>query len=378
MAHKLCFHKASGRYYVYHGGKRHHLGKDETQAKILRAKLIADLSEPRPVDQPLTVAEACLRFVREVIEPGKCSNPWRYQLAIEAVCELFAAIHVDEFRSVNFGKLADHLLQAKSRRNPTQTLSKSYVSQLLTCVISVWQWLVGQEVARPETLQYLQAAKADRFRLGRATPKVTPPAAGAVEATLPYLSESLRDMVTLQLLTGCRPCEICQLSWDQIDRAGPTVDGVTVWVYRPTRHKTQHLGKIRAVGIGPKAQAILSRYAGRKGPIFSPKESLEQLHRSFGWAPRSNPRIRSAWTTTAYGQAVENAIKRANGLRLADGLEAIPHWTPNQLRHAAATTASERYDREHAAALLGNSLRVIEVYAEQAINKAARVAAEMG
>ncbi|NDC55679.1 MAG: site-specific integrase [Alphaproteobacteria bacterium] len=379
MAHKLCFHKASGRYYVFHNGARHYLGRDLGQARILRAQLIGKLTARAEVDAPLTVAEACLRFVREVIDLERCSNPWRYHLAIEAVCDQYASASVDEFRSVALGKVAERLLSQPSKRNPKLTLSHGYVSQLLTCVVSIWQWFVGQEIAKPETLHYLQSAKADRFRVGRSTPKITPPPEGAVEQTLPYLTQVLRDMVMLQLLTGCRPCEICQLSWDCIDRSGPVVDGVQVWVYRPIRHKTQHLGKSRVVGIGPRAQEILERYAGRNGVLFSPRESLEQLHRSFGWPTRNNPRIGQTWATTSYGQAIENGIKRANGLRAEQGKPFIPHWTPNQLRHAAATITSDRYDREHASALLGHSsIRTTEIYAEQAILKAARVVAEMG
>jgi integrase len=93
--------------------------------------------------------------------------------------------------------------------------------------------------------------------------------------TLPFLRLRVRDRVEIQRLAGMRPGEVCQLRWREIDRSGE------VWEYRPVRHKTAWRGKERVVFIGPKAQAVLVRYA-RPDPgayLFSPREAVDQLHR---------------------------------------------------------------------------------------------------
>jgi len=53
-------------------------------------------------------------------------------------------------------------------------------------------------------------------------------------------------------------------------------------------------------------------------------------------------------------------------------------WRPNQLRHHAATEAAEHFDRSHASSMLGNGMDVIDVYVEQELRKAAKVAAATG
>ena len=55
------------------------------------------------------------------------------------------------------------------------------------------------------------------------------------------------------------------------------------------------------------------------------------------------------------------------------------HWSPNRLRHAAATAIRKEYGAEAARTVLGHSeLDVTEIYAERDLAMAARVAAEMG
>jgi integrase len=57
----------------------------------------------------------------------------------------------------------------------------------------------------------------------------------------------------------------------------------------------------------------------------------------------------------------------------------VPDWRPNQLRHRAATMASESMDRSHAAAFLGHAgLDTIGVYVEQEMVKAALTWTEAG
>ena len=96
-----------------------------------------------------------------------------------------------------------------------------------------------------------------------------PVSAAIVEATLPFLSQTVADMVRLQRLTGARPGEICAMRPGDIDRSGE------VWKYTPAEHKTEHHGHRRLIIIGPKGQAILHPYLlrSKEAYCFSPQEA---------------------------------------------------------------------------------------------------------
>lgn len=168
-----------------------------------------------------------------------------------------------------------------------------------------------------------------------------------IEKTCAELAEPLADMVRVHRLCGARPDEICQLSWDCVERRGK------VWAYRPQKHKNKHRNKPRVIVFGPKAQAILAKYEG-DGYVFSPRQT----------AGRS---VGEKWKVEAYHRAVSRAAKRAG----------VPHWHPNQLRHTCATEIRRKIGTAAASAVLGHTLglRITDRYsfeaAEDEIIKAA-------
>ena len=93
-----------------------------------------------------------------------------------------------------------------------------------------------------------------------------------VAATQDQLTPVLADMVEIQRLIGARPSELCNLRPCDIDRRSD------VWFYVPRSHKTEHHGHTRQITIGPKAQAVLSRYLLRdeQAFCFTPAEAYEQ------------------------------------------------------------------------------------------------------
>jgi integrase len=78
----------------------------------------------------------------------------------------------------------------------------------------------------------------------------------------------VRDMITFQYLTGCRPQEVCSIKPVEADRSGKA------WLHRPGQHKTKHKGKTRTVVIGPRAQKVPEPYlftsTAVDAPCFSP------------------------------------------------------------------------------------------------------------
>lgn len=66
-----------------------------------------------------------------------------------------------------------------------------------------------------------------------------------VDASLPFASHQLVDIVQAMQLTAMWPGEALAMTGTEIDRTDPTC-----WVYRPGHHKTEHKDKTREVFIG--------------------------------------------------------------------------------------------------------------------------------
>lgn len=188
-------------------------------------------------------------------------------------------------------------------------------------------------------------------------------------------------MVSLQLVCGCRPGELCSLTPQQVDRSGD------VWLYRPVQHKNVHLGQDRVIAIGPRGQDILRKYLLRApdAPCFSPKESMtefyEEAHErrttpmSCGNKPvptrrkRAIAKVGDTYTVASYRRAIERACARAG----------VPVWTPHRLRHTAGSNVRAQYGLDGAQAVLGHkNARVTEVYSELNISKAIEIARKLG
>jgi integrase len=260
---------------------------------------------------------------------------------------------------------------------------RSKVNEAVRNVIAMFSWAVEQELIPGSVVHTLREVRtlrrghteAPEGRTVHAVPQAT------VEITLPFLTSVLADMVQLQLVTGCRPGEICSLMPEQVDRTGD------VWLYRPVQHKTEHLGHDRTIAIGPRGQRILLPYLLRPGgsPCFSPKESLvqhmDEAHEnrvtplSCGHKPRPGGRKRrlaevgDSYTVASYRRAIERACARA-------GVEV---WTPHRLRHTAGETVRASYGLDGCQAILGHrNARVSEIYSELSTAKAVEIARKLG
>ena len=277
--------------------------------------------------------------------------------------------------------------------------TRKLVNQRVGRVKRVFKWAAAEELIPVTVFQALSALtglQAGRTE-ARDTEPVEPVAEEHVRATVPFLQPAVRAMAQVQLLTGMRPGEVCQLRPCDIDTSE------SVWLFRPLQHKTRHRNKLRVVAIGPKAQAVLASFtpADPTDYYFSPRRVVEHLHAARA-AARKTPRYKShcarnvakrvaaaerkpaaRYTVTSYGRAVGRAVVRANVRREemagAGNSDAVPHWHPNQLRHAHGTAVRHRYGLEAAQVALGHERAdVTQVYAEKNVALAVKVAAEMG
>jgi len=146
----------------------------------------------------------------------------------------------------------------------------------------------------------------------------------------------------------------------------------------PTLHKTSHKGKVRSLAIGPKARAILEKYLEADpvgfcfGPARSEKVRLEIVHADRKtplhhgnapgrqWRPEGERKRRRRhsdhYAVSTYRRAIERAAEKAN----------VSHWSPNQLRHAAAENIQAVFGIEAVQAVLGHSSKAMSAhYAKQ-------------
>ena len=256
-------------------------------------------------------------------------------------------------RVMNFGPKALKGLRAAMVE---KGWARRYINKQISRVVRMFKWGVEEQLVPSHVWQALTAVeglKKGRTKAPERT-KVQPVADEVMEATLPHLPPAVADMVRFQRLTGCRPGEACQLRPQDLDRSGE------VWVYRPESHKTQHQDRDRLIFIGPKAQRSLLPYLLRPADAycFDPRESP---------GAKGNAGVR--YTKDSYGRAVRRAAERAG----------VERWSPNRLRHAAATEIRREAGLEAAQVILGHaSAEVTQVYAKRDVQLAANVIKRIG
>ena len=231
-----------------------------------------------------------------------------------------------------------------------------------------------------QALKCIEPLKRGRCNARESEP-VKPVSDSDIGAAIKFMPKVLADMVKLHRLIGCRPGELVQIKPAMVDTSGD------VWTITISDHKNAWRGKDRIIAVGPKAQAILKPYLDRglSEYCFSPKEAMQQRQAvkhearktpmSCGNKPGTNrkPKPQRApadcYSTNNYARAVLYACKRAK----------IEPWSPNQLRHAAATQLRKLEGIEAASVILGHSqLNTTEIYAEKNLQAAIVVARKHG
>lgn len=243
-----------------------------------------------------------------------------------------------------------------------------------------FRWGVENELVPAHVLEGLRAVAG--LRRGRTAAKepdaVLPVPDVDIEAVLAMTSRPIAAMIRLQMLSGARPGEIVTLRAGDIDRSGK------VWIAMVSEHKTAHHGKARALYFGPRAQAVLQPFLSRASStefLFSPRDA-ERV------SPRIVGRLRAPgmrYSVSSYRRAIEYACKRIveaeikkkfgsdEAKKLRNRTEAVLSqlgisfrtWSPNQLRHNAATEFRREFGLDVAQVLLGHARAdVTQVYAE--------------
>jgi len=379
-------HRASGQAVCTINSKDHYLGPHGTKAsrieydRMIAEWLVRGRQSPEESGEALTVTELIVHYWRfakshYVKNEKPTSEQASIKVAMRLVRELYGNVPVTEF-----GPLA---LKAIRLKQIESGLSRRSINQNLGRIKRVFKWGVSEQLVPAEIFQAL--ATVVGLRQGRTEAKesapVLPVDESTVEATLPHLPDVVADMVRLQRITGSRPAELCILRPCDLDRSSD------VWNYKPESHKTQHHGRERVIFIGPQTQAVLLRYLARDAEAYcfrpcdseakrlAEQEANRKTPRSCGNVRGSNVKKRpkkkpgEKYSTGSYRRAIHRACDKAE----------IPRWSPNRLRHSAATEIRKRFGLEAAQVTLGHaSADITQVYAERDNTLAIQVAREVG
>lgn len=390
-------HKASGRAIVKLSGKVHYLGKHGShESKSAYARLIARWSAgefDRPARDEITIVELVAAFRRfAVVHYRKNGQPTgevaNFDQAVKPLILLYGDELVQDFGPLKLKAVRALMVKGFTDRDGKHAagLSRKVVNRRVGRIKRIFRWAESEELAPASlwhALSTVDGLQRDRTDC-RETEPIKPVADQHVEAPLPFLPDVVADMVRIHRLSGCRPGEICSMRPVDVDRSA------TPWLYRPDSDKTEHHGRERVIYIGPRAQAILRPYLLRDAGVyrFSPADSerkrRDQRHAgrkvplSCGNRPGHNlerrPKVRPSerYTKDSYARAVRRACDQADRQAHADhptvpaDQRIVPRWSPNQLRHAAATEIRRRFGLEAAQVCLGHSTaNVSQIYAER-------------
>jgi integrase len=379
----LQLHKASGQAVVKVGGRVRYLGafgSDEAQQKYQRVLAEFRASGGLAAVAVVTIDHVIAGYWRhaEVYyrKNGKPTSELSVlKLAMRFLHDLYGPLPVTEFGPLRLKACREVMIDTGLAR----TTINGYVSRIRQAVA----WAVENELVPGPVLLALRAVpglKVGRSRAREGEP-VRPVERAAVDALLPHVSRQVAAMIELQWWSGMRPQEVVQMRMAEIDRGG------RVWLYRPRDHKVEHYGMERVVPLGPQCQAVLAPFLSFDplASLFSPRAAeLERrkaqraARKTKVWRSHSNrarrarrrekgsdvQNLRECYDTNSYRRAITRGCEAAG----------IPGWSPNRLRHSAATRIRREMGIEVAQAVLGHrQLETTQVYAE--VNQARAVAA---
>lgn len=399
------------QFFVRLNGAFHALGTDHAAAKLKLAKLLMNGGrriEPAQVDVPYLIRDLIADYLEfaEGYYPKRDGTRETVSLRHAVLRELmpmFGELPAKDFGPVALERVRQAMIDAKRPRRrdrhgreiipldaegnpipPKPALSRITINDRIHRIRRMFKWGVRQEkvpAAVSHALDSLPGLKRGRSD-ARENDAVRAVSVAEIEAACAHLRPSLRAMVWIQFLTGMRPGELLRMTGAELDRSGK------VWTYKPSEHKTNYLGRERVIPIGPKAQEHLRPYLklDPKALIFTP-ELAESERRDAQRAARRSPvqpsqqrRAEQArrnpqriltpgWTIDAYRRAIARACAAAR----------IEVWSPNQLRHAAATWLRREAGLEAARVVLGHArAAVTEVYAEVDHKQAAELMGRLG
>ena len=366
---KYALHKPSGHARVRISGKDFYLGEYNSKEsleeydRLLAKYFLGSLDVDR---DSLLIARLAIMYVEHArgyyLKDGvQTSEVNAIQMALKPLVKMFGREKIHSFGPRKLGMVRESMIQLKWARTT--------INQAIQRINRMLRWASQNEYA--EASVYQSCRTMTGLRRGRCEAKESEPVQPApptnIDAIELFVARPIWSMIQLQLCTGMRPGEVCIVRASDIDVSGP------VWEFRPQTHKTAHHGRERLIFIGPRGQEILRSYVATtedEGYLFRPdaaetvRQTLRKASRQTPITPSQAKRSRKAdpkrtpgerYQRTSYTRAIARACRLAK----------VPEWSPNQLRHNAATDLRKIHGLEGTRTVLGHSTTdMTQIYAE--------------
>lgn len=370
-------------------GQRYYLGRygtPESRREYQRLLAEVDQGGGPPVDpHHITIMEVAERFLTHAqqyyvkADGTRTSSLHTVKMALRPLKDLYGDRPAREFGPKALRAIRGRWIDAK--------LARTTVNDYTNTLKLVFKWATSHELIPGHVYHALRTVDGlRRHRSGaRENDPVKPVPQDHIHAIRGHVSRQVWALVQLQLLTGARPGELVGLRAVDLNTSGK------VWTAKLSQHKTAHHGHQRTIYFGPQAQDIINPFLTSRAVdafLFSPREA-EQERKAAGLPQmkrrkRANPRrpdqkpnptkterkVRERYDGQTYRRAITRACKAAG----------VPEWSPNQLRHNAATKLRHEHGIDLAQTILGHRLgsSVTEIYAEANEAKAQEVVLMIG
>lgn len=350
-------------------------GSEESQREYRRLLAELESNGRRPLPEAFASAHIALgATVSEMVVPYLALAKDRHTtrqfqrigVAMRSLVDLYGLEPASEFTPARLEVVRAKFVEAGYCRN--------IVNSLTSIVRQLFRWAVVRGYVKLDVASALELLPDLRKRQTVAPdhPPVKPVHPALVQATLPHLPQIVADLVRVQLYSGMRPGEAVLLRPADIDRNWREFGGVRIWLYTMDAHKTDWKGRAKQVPLGPLAQAALAPYLDRdpQSYCYSPYEVRLDWCRRY----RRKPHFGASrypgkhYTTQSYGHCIRTVCDRV----------LLPCWSPNQLRHAAATLIESELGREDARCVLGHDTPTTTAVYAESVERAARAVAKLG
>jgi integrase len=370
---KYCKVKVKKKQYaaVHLNGKTVYLGaygSPESKAAYTRivAGIKAGTAPYSPSDKESVSIKALVLSFLDHVQGTIADQNYEHHRA--AVKELLACCDSDMPAGSFTPSCLKHFRQALIN---SQRFCRNMVNEYTRRIVFMFMWGIEEELVEANTAAALKAVKQlpEGYPGTYDNPEREDVPDFVIMATLPFMPPTIQAMVKLQRLTGMRPCEVFNMRVGQIDKSSDP----ELWLYRLPTHKTQKKTKRKKViPLSKIEQELIAPYLENKNPdaaVFSPRTAIAErnaerrTNRKTKITPSQAARdaaraakpskYREFYNKGSYRLAVKYAIAKGNKVLPDD--EKIPHWTPYQLRHSAATAMENESGLDEAQALLDHS-----------------------
>lgn len=353
--------------------------------KRLEAQEAAQVSsESVPLFEDATILELIAAYLQhcEVYYRGadgkKTSEFLCVKNALEPLLELCGDEYASTFDVEQFEVYRNHLIGAG--------FARSTINKHASRVKRMFRWAASKGKLSPSVWHSLNVVPGLQAGRSAAREPAAIPAIPweTVSLALPYFSPVVAAMVEVQFWCGMRPQDVCAMRGCDIDQTG------AVWLYRPKDHKTAWRGHTLVKAIPPTVQPVVARWFkdDPESPLFSPRDAVlwraEETAQAANRSTRESrdaerakrpPKHRDRYTKDTYRQAVEYGLAKLNAEREKQGLDPLPTWTPNQLRHGIATHIDRTLGRQAAQRYLGHKhMDTTGIYVEREVSELVAVA----